>query len=116
MTSTAIIAVPLALNAGTEFSMKSIEISHCSPDGLTCMTVRAPTAQIGSVRPIFFLKNVQIEIVEAKVQRKIAYQKPQGYLDFDSNQLVLQSQDKSGALTEEVYNLKTLQKQVFVTR
>jgi len=109
-----ILTMPLALTASAEMTMTNVRIQNCNSKGEMCLTVKAPQAQVSSVRPIYFMKNIELEIGnKEKIDKTV---KGQGYLDFDSNQLVLQSIDKKGTLTEEVYNLTTLQKQVFITR
>lgn len=108
------ITMPLALTAAADMTMQNVQIQNCASKGDLCLTVKAPQAQVSSVRPIYFMKNIEVEIGSNSNKTKTV--KDQGYLDFDSNQLVLQSIDKKGTLTEEVYNLTTLQKKVFVTR
>lgn len=110
-----ILTMPLALEASADMSIKNIQIQNCSSQGDHCITVRAPKAEVSSVRPIYFMKDIEVEIGSTKGPHQKSV-KTQGYLDFDSNQLVLQNIDKHGTLTEEVFNLTTLQKQVFVTR
>lgn len=108
------ITMPLALTAAAEMTMHNVQIQNCASQGDSCLTVKAPQAQVSLAKPIYFMKNIEVEIGPKGNMVKIV--KDQGYLDFDSNQLVLQSIDKKGTLTEEVYNLTTLQKQVYVTR
>ncbi|MBS1970159.1 MAG: hypothetical protein JSU04_07610 [Bdellovibrionales bacterium] len=109
-----IIIMPLAQSASADMTMQNVQIQNCASQGDTCLTVKAPQAQVSSAKPIYFMKDVEVEIgTKGRTERSV---KSQGYLDFGSNQLVLQSIDKKGTLTEEVYNLTTLQKQVFVTR
>jgi hypothetical protein len=112
-----ILTLPLSLEASSEMTMTNIQIQNCTNQGDTCLMVKSPKAQVSMVRPIYFMNEVKIEIGNPKdnTQKYIQTFK-QGYLDFDSNQLVLQNIDKKGTLKEEVYNLTTLQKQVFLTR
>lgn len=108
--------MPLAFTAAADMTMRNIQIQNCTPKGDFCISVKAPKAEVSSVRPIYFMKNVEVELTgpQNALEKK---QNSQGYLDFDSNQLVLQSIDKkTNTLTEEIYNLTTMQKQVFVTR
>ncbi|MGZ3748921.1 MAG: hypothetical protein ACXWRE_15705 [Pseudobdellovibrionaceae bacterium] len=106
--------MPLALEVSAEMTMTHVQIQNCASQGDSCIRVKAPKAQVSSVRPIYFMKDIEIEIESKKTTYQHTYS--QGYLDFDNNQLVLQSIDKKQTLTEEVYNLTTLQKQVFITR
>ena len=108
------ITLPLALTASADMTMKNVQIQNCASKGDMCLTVKAPQAQVSSAMPIYFMKDIELEIgSKGRTEKSV---KAQGYLDFNSNQLVLQSIDKKGTLTEEVYNLTTLQKQVYVTR
>lgn len=111
------ITMPLALTASADMTMKNVQIQNCASKGDLCLTVKAPQAQVSSAMPIYFMKDIELEIgSKASPEKTTKSVKAQGYLDFNSNQLVLQSIDKKGTLTEEVYNLTTLQKQVYVTR
>jgi hypothetical protein len=117
--SMVILTMPLALEASAEMTMKNIQIQSCTSQGDSCLTVKSPSAQVSTVKPIYFMNNIEIEIGNPKNPSGKSFKTQnysQAYLDFDSNQLVLQNIDKKGNLTEEVYNLTTLQKQVFVTR
>jgi len=108
------ITMPLALTAAAEMTMQNVQIQNCSSQGDKCLMVKAPQAQVSAAKPIYFMKNIEMELsTQGQTEKSV---KAQGYLDFDSNQLVLQSIDNKGTLTEEVYNLTTLQKQVFITR
>jgi hypothetical protein len=109
-----IIIMPLAQSASADMTMQNVQIQNCASKGDVCLTVKSPQAQVSSAKPIYFMKDVEVEFgTKGRIEKSV---KSQGYLDFGSNQLVLQSIDKKGILTEEVYNLTTLQKQVFVTR
>lgn len=109
-----ILTMPLALPASAEMTMRNVQIQNCTSKGDICLKVKSPQAQVSFSRPIYFMKDIEFEIGTPNQTEKST--KAQGYLDFDSNQLVLQSIDKKGTLTEEVYDLTTLQKQIFVTR
>lgn len=111
----ATLAMPLALDASAEISLKNVQIQNCTPRGDQCVTVRAAKADVSAARSIYFMKDLEVEMnhPQGPFEKSV---KPQGYLDFENNQLVLQSTDKDGNFTEEVFNLTTLQKQVFVTR
>jgi len=110
-----LITMSLSLSASAEMTMQNVQIKNCASKGNLCLTVKAPRAQVSSAKPLYFMKDVEVEIAGSKgrIEKSV---KPQGYLDLDNNQLILQSIDTKGTLTEEVYNLTTLQKQVYVTR
>ncbi|WP_413290201.1 hypothetical protein [Bdellovibrio sp. HCB337] len=110
-----LVTMPLALTASAEITMQNVQIQNCASKGDLCLTVKAPQAQVSSTKTIYFMKDIELVIGSSKGQTEKSV-KSQGYLDFDSNHLVLQSIDNKGTLTEEVYNLTTLQKRVFVTR
>lgn len=109
----AMIAMPLAPKAMADSTLKQIEIKNCAEKGSPCMKITAPTAQGGSVRPLYVLKDLTLEIDGSK---KETIQSPQGYIDFENNQVVLQNLDKNGTLTEQVFNLKTLERRTYVTK
>lgn len=111
----ATLAMPLALEASAEISLKNVLIQNCTPHGNQCVTVRAAKVDVSAARSIYFMKDLEVELKSPQGPLEKST-KAQGYLDFESNQLVLQSTDKNGNFTEEVFNLTTLQKQVFVTR
>lgn len=112
-----IFTLPLSLEASSEMTMTNIQIQNCTRQGDACLMVKSPKAQVSTVRPIYFMNDIEIKIGNPKDNtQKYTQTFKQGYLDFDSNQLVLQNIDKKGTLKEEVYNLTTLQKQIFLTR
>jgi hypothetical protein len=113
--SIVMITMLLALETSAEMTIKNIQIQNCSAKADQCISVTAPSAQVSSVRPIYFMKEINLEIGSANGPKE-KIQKSQGYLDFDNNQLVLQGPNKKGQMTEEVYNLTTMKKQVFVQR
>ncbi|MBC7372079.1 MAG: hypothetical protein H7326_10965 [Bdellovibrionaceae bacterium] len=110
-----LLTLPLSLTAFAEMSMKKVDVKNCNQDGSICMNVTAPSAQIGSLKMIYVMKDVSVEI-SGPGKRKEILSSPQGYLDFDSNQVVLQKIDKKGVLTEQTFNLTTLERKTFVTK
>jgi hypothetical protein len=115
------LTMPLALEASAEMTVTNIQIQHCTSQGDLCIKVKSPKAKVSMVKPIYFMKDIEIEMgnpkgPDSQLTDKSSKTFVQGYLDLDNNQLVLQSIDKKATLTEEVYNLTTLQKQVFVMR
>lgn len=115
-----ILTMPLALESSAKMGIDKIQIQSCANQGDICLTVKSPKAQVAALSPIYFMNDVEVEAVYRKniankVVPKVQTYKT-GYLDFDSNQLVLQKIDKNGFLTEEVYNLTTLKKNIFVMR
>jgi hypothetical protein len=104
-----------ALPALGEMSMTKVQIQNCTADGTACISIKSERAEVSALRPIYFLKSVDVEIHRIKGTRE-SFKKSAGYLDLDNNQLILQTVDKKGTLREDVFNLTTLQKQTFVTR
>lgn len=107
------ITIPLALTATAEMNMRQVEIKNCASKGSPCFTVRAPEAQVSSLSPLYVMKNMTLEIDGSKKQ---VFQSPQGYIDFGSDQLVLQNLDGNGTLTEHVFDLNTLEQKTYVTK
>lgn len=107
------ITMPLALSAAADMTMQKVEVKNCTVDGKTCMKATAPSAQVGSLRPIYMMKDLTLEIDGAK---KEVIKSAQGYIDFGTNQLVLQDLAKDGTLTEQVFKLDTLERKTFVTK
>ncbi len=107
----------LGLSAFAEMTMTNVQIQNCAKHGDACMTVKSPLAHVSGIGAIFYMKNVEIEIrVPGSAEPAEKFQRQSGVLDFDSNQLVLNSTDVSGTFIEEVYDLKTLRKQIYKTR
>lgn len=112
------ITMPLALPATAEMTMKRVQVKSCAAKGSPCLIVTSPEVQVSSFKPLYVLRNVTVEIetLEKGETKKNLMQSPQGYLDFDNDQLVLQSLDKNGTLTEQVFNLKTLERKTYITK
>jgi hypothetical protein len=111
-----IFTMPFALQAAADVSIKNVKLQNCSAKIDQCISIKSPNVQVSSLRPIYFFNKVELEIGNKKGILSETIERPQGYLDFDSNQLVLQRTDEKGTLTEEVYNLTTLQKKIYITR
>ncbi|MBL7669021.1 MAG: hypothetical protein JNM39_00925 [Bdellovibrionaceae bacterium] len=106
-----------ALNASAQMTMTNVQIQNCTKLGDACITVKSPNVQVSGLQMIFYMKQVEIEFKNVNsVVPTEKFLRQSGVLDFDSNQLVLNSIDADGTLIEEVYNLKTLRKQIFKTR
>ncbi len=111
-----ILTMPFAVQASADVTISNVNLRSCSPKFDRCISIKSPNAQVSSLRPIYFFNSIELEIGSRKGQPEQTIQRSQGYLDFDNDQLVLQQNDKGGKLTEEVYNLTTLQKKIYITR
>lgn len=94
--------------------IQGFEFKVCSKNKESCLVAKSSEAQSSQLRPIYTFKNLNIEIIKAdRVLEEIKDVK--GYLDVDSEQMVMIEQTKNGwnervirfrDMSQVTYNLK----------
>jgi hypothetical protein len=113
--STALLLNLSSFTARAEMSLKNVEIKNCAKTKPYCFKLSAPAASVGSFRQIYVMKDLTLKIEGPKGHNE-TLQSPLGYLDFDNNQLVLQSKNAQGSLVEKVFNLNTFERKTYTTK
>ncbi|MEQ1877043.1 MAG: hypothetical protein ABL958_10385 [Bdellovibrionia bacterium] len=98
------IAVAMPTPASAESAIEKFALSTCKNEGrLRCLKATASKAEGGSLKPIYVLRNLEVTLVDSAKSEKTVTVSERGYLDFETNRLVLDT--KNG---EKVFNLSDL--------
>lgn len=92
---------------GLDGELNSLHITHCLTSTNKCFSVKAESGDSSIIQKIISLKNIQYTL-DSKTSDA-----PKGYLDLESNNLVLLKRNNSG-LQETVINLHDLKEQIYV--
>lgn len=101
--------------ARAETSITQLRLNLCNVTKTKCLTLESPKAVGSDLKPMYFMKNAEIELKnpnESEFSSQITFA-GQGVLDFENNQLVIRKTLGDGRLQERVFNLTTLNESVY---
>lgn len=102
-----LIAAPAA---GSENSLRGVELKACRPDGRVCLTATSAKTEGSQLKALHRLTEPVVRIQNRATGKVMEEKAKFGYVDIEANQLVLQKIETSGAVTEISWDLKTLKR------
>ena len=96
--------------AGSESSLRGVELKACRPDGRVCLTATSAKTEGSQFKALHRLTEPVVRIQNRATGAVTVEKAKYGYVDIESNQLVLQKVGTGGTVTEISWDLKTLKR------